>query len=240
MGIACHIGIISGDTSVVAAATVERPVVIRADAGLNADLAVPSPCRGVVVFAHGSGSSRHSTRNRRVAQTLQDAGFATLLMDLLTMDEERHDALGGRIRFDVEMLASRLTAARGWVDRQPELIDLSVGYFGASTGAAAALIAAAESAEPVAAIVSRGGRVDMAGARLTRVRCPVLLLVGGQDDLVLALNRDALVHLPSAELAVVPGATHLFAEPGALEAVAAQAREWFARHLSRRTPASPT
>lgn len=223
-----------------AAATVERPVVIRADAGLNADLAVPSPGRGVVVFAHGSGSSRHSTRNRTVAQTLQDAGFATLLMDLLTIDEERHDELGGRIRFDVELLASRLTAARGWVDRQPELIDLPVGYFGASTGAAAALIAAAESADPVAAIVSRGGRVDMAGARLSRVRCPVLLLVGGQDDLVLALNRDALAHLPSAELAVVPGATHLFAEPGALEVVAAQAREWFARHLSRRAPAPPT
>ncbi|MGH8828150.1 MAG: dienelactone hydrolase family protein [Jiangellaceae bacterium] len=223
-----------------AAATVERPVVIHADAGLNADLAVPSPCRGVVVFAHGSGSSRQSTRNRTVAQTLQDAGFATLLMDLLTIDEERHDALGGRTRFDVELLASRLTAARGWVDRQPELIDLPVGYFGASTGAASALIAAAESAEPVAAIVSRGGRVDMAGARLSRVHCPVLLLVGGHDDVVLALNRDALAHLPNAELAVVPGATHLFAEPGALEVVAAQAREWFARHLSRRAPAPPT
>src|SRR3546814_13743482 len=156
MGNGCKSGVSSGDTSVGAAGRVEWPVVIRADAGLNADLAVPSPCRGVVVFAHGSGSSRHSTRNRRVAHTLQDAGFATLLMDLLTMDEESHDALGGRIRFDVEMLASRLTAARGWVDRQPELIDLPVGYFGASTGAAARSAERSVGKEWVSTCRSRG------------------------------------------------------------------------------------
>lgn len=216
--------------------TVERAVVVHADASLDADLALPSPCRGVVVFAHGSGSSRHSSRNRSVAKHLQHAGIATLLMDLLTVDEERHDALGGRIRFDVELLASRLIAARSWLNRQPELLEQPVGYFGASTGAAAALIAAAESAEPVAAIVSRGGRVDLAGAWLRRVLSPVLLLVGGDDDVVLALNRDALNRLPNAELSVVPGATHLFAEPGALETVAARAGDWFGRYLSHSMP----
>ena len=209
----------------------QRPVVIRVDTGLDADLAVPEPCQGVVMFAHGSGSGRHSPRNRMVAAHLQQAGLATVLLDLLTAEEERVDAMVGRYRFDIELLADRLAAAGDWVGRQPELAGLPLGYFGASTGAAAALIAAAEGPQTVRAVVSRGGRVDLAGRRLRQVPCPVLLVVGSQDGVVLRLNREAMARLGAAELAVVDGATHLFEEPGALEKVASLATDWFTRHL---------
>ncbi len=184
--------------------------------------------RGIVVFAHGSGSSRHSPRNQFVAGTLVEAGFATLLMDLLTAEEgEDREKV-----FDVELLANRLAAAAKWVVREPEMVGLPVGYFGASTGSAAALIAAAAHPDRVSAVVSRGGRPDLAWDDLSAVRAPTLLIVGGADEPVLNWNRDALEQLTCPkELAVVSGATHLFEEPGALEAVAELARDWFIRHL---------
>jgi nucleotide-binding universal stress UspA family protein/dienelactone hydrolase len=188
--------------------------------------------RGVVVFAHGSGSSRHSPRNRHVADALVRAGFATLLMDLLDEDEAQDR---GNV-FDVELLADRLAAATGWLATQPETAGLPVGYFGASTGSAAALAAAARRPDRVAAVVSRGGRPDLAWEYLPAVAAPTLLIVGGADDHVLALNRDSLERLdcPKA-LAVVPGASHLFEEPGALDEVARRAADWFARCIP--TPA---
>ncbi len=195
---------------------------------LPGDLATPSPASGVVIFVHGSGSSRLSPRNIQVARTLNQAGLATLLFDLLTPVEATDR---GNV-FDIALLAARLGAATDWLRGQPEVRGLPVGYFGASTGAAAALWAAAQPDAPVAAIVSRGGRPDLAGPRLGAVTAPTLLIVGGDDRVVLDLNRRAQQALRCVnELAVVPGATHLFEEPGALERVADLAREWFRRHL---------
>nr|WP_239076763.1 alpha/beta fold hydrolase [Actinocatenispora rupis] len=198
--------------------------------GLAGDLTVPAPARGVVLFAHGSGSSRHSPRNRMVAAALADAGFATLLLDLLTVAEDT--ALD--TRFDIDLLTRRLTAAADWLARTEATEALPLGLFGASTGAAAALRLAADHPDTVRAVVSRGGRPDLAGAdTLARVRAPTLLLVGGADESVLALNERAATALAGTyRLVVVPGATHLFAEPGALERVAAEARAWFTTTLA--------
>lgn len=193
-------------------------------------LAIPERPVGMVVFAHGSGSSRHSLRNRYVAQVLNQAGLATLLFDLLTPEEERNRANV----FDIELLAHRLVEVTGWLATQPDTAALTVGYFGASTGAGAALAAAADPRVNVAAVVSRGGRPDLAGPALTKVRAPTLLIVGGRDDVVLELNRQAQATMPGrCELIVVPGATHLFEEPGTLEQAAVLARTWFIDHLSR-------
>ena len=198
---------------------------------LNGDLAVPTACRGVVVFAHGSGSGRHSPRNRAVAASLQQAGFATLLMDLLTADEEATDRHTAHLRFDIELLARRLDAATDWLAKQPGTSSLCIGYFGASTGAAAALIAAARN-DRVHAIVSRGGRPDLAGSLLPAVKAPTLLIVGGEDGPVIALNQSALHTLRCPkQLVIVPGATHLFEEPGALEQVMTLAAQWFEHYL---------
>jgi dienelactone hydrolase len=184
------------------------------------------------LFAHGSGSSRHSPRNRSVAGELQRAGFATVLADLLTAEEERFDARTGRLRFDISLLATRVIALTDWVARYDETARLPVGLFGASTGVAAALVAAAERPGIVAAVVSRGGRPDLAGDYLGRVRQPTLLIVGECDGIVIELNREAMKQLAGeSRLEIVPGATHLFEEPGALEYVAHLAREWFQRHL---------
>ena len=194
---------------------------------LEGNLDVPDDALGVVLFAHGSGSSRHSPRNRYVAQALRDAGLATLLIDLLTPDEERVDIRTAHLRFDIGLLAERLVAATDWLGQHPATQHLRVGYFGASTGGGAALVAAAERPD-VGAVVSRGGRPDLAGAALARVRAPTLLIVGGNDIPVIALNRQALAQLRAEkELAIVPGATHLFEEPGTLEEVARLARDWF-------------
>ena len=194
---------------------------------LQADLTVPPEALACVAFAHGSGSGRLSPRNRLVAGVLNDAGLATLLLDLLTPREEDER----RNVFDVELLAARLVRATQWLEAQPETRDLAPCYFGASTGAAAALRAAGAGTS-VRAVVSRGGRPDLAGPWLAGVRSPTLLIVGALDDAVLSLNREALAALPcEAELAVVPGATHLFEEPGTLEQVAILARGWFLRHL---------
>ena len=199
---------------------------------LEGDLAVPEGSRGVVLFAHGSGSSRHSPRNRHVAQVLRGGGLATLLIDLLTTDEEVVDQRTGHLRFDINLLARRLVAATDWLGEQSETRALRVGYFGASTGAGAALVAATERPKVVGAIVSRGGRPDLAGAALPRVQAPTLLIVGGDDVPVIVMNREALARLTvEAKLEIVPGATHLFEEPGTLDVVARLAREWFQRHL---------
>jgi putative phosphoribosyl transferase len=194
------------------------------------DLILPGPVRGLVVFAHGSGSSRHSPRNRQVARVLNERELGTLLLDLLTVDEERDRANV----FDIGLLAERLVAATRWARGEPDLAGLPVGYFGASTGAGAALCAAAELGDEIAAVVSRGGRPDLAAPRLPEVRAPVLMIVGGHDEIVLELNREArrLLRAP-ADIAVVPGATHLFEEPGALEEVARLAGDWFEQHLTR-------
>lgn len=207
-------------------------VEIPADVRLAGDLHVPSSLQGVVLFAHGSGSSRHSPRNQFVARALQKAGLATLLLDLLTEPEEAADARTGHLRFDVDLLARRLLDAVKWVGEQRELKEVRPGCFGASTGAAAALIAASANST-IAAVVSRGGRPDLAGAALAKVHAPVLLIVGGADREVLELNRQAMAALRGeTRLEVVPGATHLFEEPGALEQVAELAQRWFVRHLS--------
>ena len=217
----------------------ERKATVRAvqiPAGrveLAGDLVVPAGALALVIFAHGSGSSRFSPRNRFVAGVLNQAGFATLLFDLLTAAEENLDRYSGQYRFDIPLLAARLEAATVWARGEPELATLKVGYFGASTGAAAALIAAANRPEEVGAIVSRGGRPDLAADFLDRVRAPTLLIVGGNDPVVLELNRQALRKLRcEARLEVVPGAGHLFEEPGALERVAELARDWFKLHLA--------
>ncbi len=195
---------------------------------LAGDLEVPPSARGVVLFAHGSGSSRHSPRNRAVAEALRRNGWATLLMDLLTEGEEQSDAVSGEFRFDVALLGERTAAAVDWLAKYPATGALPVHLFGASTGAAAALVAAAERPDRVVSVVSRGGRPDLAGDALGRVRVPVLLLVGGRDEHVLELNRKAAEELPETHrVQVVPGATHLFEEPGALEQVAAAAQDWF-------------
>jgi putative phosphoribosyl transferase len=199
---------------------------------LSADLAVPARCRGVVVFAHGSGSGRRSPRNRQVAAVLERAGLATLLADLLTMDEEAIDVRTRHLRFDIGMLATRLVALVDWIALDARLSGLGVGCFGASTGAAAALIAAARRPLRVDAVVSRGGRPDLARHVLRLVQCPTLLITGGLDFEVAELNRDAFAELQCVkQLATVPGATHLFEEPGTLAAVAGLASDWFARHL---------
>jgi putative phosphoribosyl transferase len=199
---------------------------------LDGDLVVPPDATGLVAFAHGSGSSRHSPRNRAVAAALQDAGLATLLVDLLSRDEEERDALTRDLRFDIGLLADRLAAVLGWVSSQPSTSSLPAGLFGASTGGGAALVAAARQPDAVRAVVSRGGRPDLAGEALERVGCPVLLLVGGRDDVVLELNEQARQRMTApVELTVVPGATHLFEEPGALEQVADAAARFFSEHL---------
>ncbi|MFN7922025.1 MAG: dienelactone hydrolase family protein [Bryobacteraceae bacterium] len=202
--------------------------------GLEGDLAIPRGAEAVAVFAHGSGSSRFSPRNRLVAAELRKAGLATLLMDLLTAEEERTKDL----RFEIPLLADRVVLAAEWLRSTPETEELQIGYFGASTGAAAALVAAARSPESVYAVVSRGGRPDLAGEDLGAVEAPTLFIVGGEDDVVLDLNRQAQRQLrcPS-RLAVIPGATHLFEEPGALDEVTRLAREWFLSHLAGRTDA---
>lgn len=213
----------------------ERPVRLPVDgAEIAGDLVLPREPRGIVLFAHGSGSSRFSPRNRFVASALHESGLGTLLIDLLTRDEEAEDARTAALRFDVRLLAARLDAATEWLEADAATKELRIGYFGASTGAAAALIAAARRRE-IAAVVSRGGRPDLAGDALDVVGAPTLLIVGGRDLTVLDLNRRALerLHGPK-ELAVVPGATHLFEEPGALEEVARVASGWFLRHLAAR------
>lgn len=199
---------------------------------LRGDLAVPHGARAIVLFAHGSGSSRKSPRNRFVAEALRRQGLATLLFDLLTLEEERADAIDGHLRFDIDLLARRLLSATDWVRSRPETRALRIGYFGASTGAAAALVAAAERPAEIGAVVSRGGRPDLAGERLARVVAPTLFVVGGYDREVLRLNREALQRLGGpGELAIVPGATHLFEERGALEQVAHVAARFFDLHL---------
>jgi putative phosphoribosyl transferase len=206
------------------------------DVRLAGDLAVPAGARGVVLFAHGSGSGRHSPRNRQVAAALGRAGLATLLLDLLTEQEEVVDRDRAELRFDIALLTGRLVAAIDWLAEEPRTRALPIGLFGASTGAAAALVAAAERPLQVAAVVSRGGRPDLAGPALGLVRAPTLLIVGGRDRVVLELNRSAAEQL-SAEhrLEIVPDATHLFEESGALERVAALAADWFLRWLSPET-----
>lgn len=209
---------------------------VRVTAGpvtLEGNLSLPEEARGVVLFAHGSGSSRLSPRNRHVARLLNEGKLATLLIDLLTRDEEAIDLRTGHLRFDIGLLAERLVGATDWLARHPDTRQLRVGYFGASTGAAAALVAAAERPDVVAAIVSRGGRPDLAGPALAQVEAPTLLIVGGNDIPVIELNRQALAQLRCEKrLVIVPGATHLFEEPGTLDEVARLAREWFERHLA--------
>lgn len=199
---------------------------------LEGDLRIPEGARGVVLFAHGTGSSRHSPRNRFVAEFLSDAGLGTLLIDLLTAREEAAEAATGHLRFDIDLLAGRLVAISDWLREHPAAGPLALGYFGASTGAAAALVAAARRPASVRAVVSRGGRPDLAASALPQVRAPTLLIVGERDTTVLELNREALRALQTEKaLALVPGATHLFEEVGALQEVARLAREWFTRHL---------
>src|SRR4051794_16993602 len=210
--------------------------VVQVPAGpvtLEGNLALPAGARGVVLFAHGSGSSRHSPRNRYVAGVLQAAGLGTLLVDLLTAAEEQTDLRTRHLRFDIDLLAERLAGITDWLTTQPATQGWRVGYFGASTGGGAALVAAAARPQAVGAVVSRGGRPDLAGeGALGRVRAPTLLVVGGADTPVIALNRQAMAPMSApVSLEIVPGATHLFEEPGTLEEVARLARDWFERHL---------
>jgi pimeloyl-ACP methyl ester carboxylesterase len=215
---------------------IEQSLRIPADGvGLDAAVVVAQPAPGVVLFAHGSGSSRHSPRNSYVAAELQRAGLGTVLVDLLTPAEERTDAITGELRFDIGLLATRLTAMVDWLLEHDLTAGVGIGLFGASTGAAAALVTAAARPDPVDAIVSRGGRPDLAGPSLRSVRQPTLLIVGERDPVVLDLNGRAMEELAGeARLEVVPGATHLFEEPGALEQVARLARAWFERSGSGR------
>lgn len=212
--------------------TVQAVTIPMGSKGLQGDLALPTGARGLVVFAHGSGSSRKSRRNRFVARTLQERQLGTLLFDLLTRTEEMEDAVDAQLRFDIPLLTQRLVAVTDWVSAYKPTVGLRLGYFGASTGAAAALAAAAERPQRVAAVVSRGGRPDLAHKALARVRAPTLLIVGGADLTVLELNRRAmqLISAP-CQLRIVPDATHLFEEPGALAQVAAWAGDFFVQHL---------
>jgi putative phosphoribosyl transferase len=212
---------------------IEQSLRIPADGvGLDAEVVVPRPAQGVVLFAHGSGSGRHSPRNTHVAGELRDAGLATVLLDLLTPAEDRIDSATARLRFDIQLLAGRLTAVCDWLVDHEVTAGLAIGLFGASTGAASALVAAAARPDSVSVIVSRGGRPDLAGSALGSVHQPTLLIVGERDRVVIDLNRRALHELAGeAGLAIVPGATHLFQEPGTLEQVAQLARDWFVRHL---------
>lgn len=215
----------------------DRSISIEANApALPGLIDIPEGARGLVLFAHGSGSSRFSPRNNYVAQVLRDAHVGTPLFDLLTAEEEQVDEETRALRFDIPLLTRRLAAATRWAQSRPELSHLALGYFGASTGAAAALCAAAR-APAVRAVVSRGGRPDLAGSALAEVRAPTLLIVGGDDQQVLTLNRRALAQLRcEAHLQIVPGATHLFEEPGTLEQVASLAATWFVRHLASPEP----
>jgi dienelactone hydrolase len=199
---------------------------------LEGELRVPEGATGVVLFAHGSGSSRHSPRNQFVARTIREGGVGTLLFDLLTREEEAVDAYTGELRFNIKFLAQRLVDATKWLRGQPATENLRIGYFGSSTGAAAALIGAVELSDIVAAVVSRGGRPDLAGGALPHVKAPTLLIVGGNDDVVIGLNEEAYAQLTcEKELKIIPGATHLFEEPGTLEQVAQLASDWFKRKL---------
>ena len=211
---------------------IERSVVIP-PAGLEGDLVIPDKATAVIAFAHGSGSSRHSPRNQYVARVLQQGGLGTLLFDLLTAQEERIDVQTAELRFDIALLARRLSEATAWLKKDKDTRDLLVGYFGASTGAAAALVAAAQRRGDVFAVVSRGGRPDLAGASLPLVKASTLLIVGGEDMPVIEMNQDAFRQLRMEEkkLEIVAGATHLFEEPGTLEKVASLARDWFQREL---------
>lgn len=213
---------------------------VRVTAGavtLEGNLDIPDNATGIVLFAHGSGSSRHSPRNRFVAEQLQQRGLATLLIDLLTSAEEQVDIRTQHLRFDIGLLAHRLVMASRWLADQPRTRELKLGYFGASTGAAAALVAAAELPHQVAAVVSRGGRPDLAGSALPHVAAPTLLIVGGNDVPVVNLNRQASAKLNAEKrLEIVPGATHLFEEPGTLEEVARLAGDWFDTYLRRGQP----
>ncbi|MBZ5611274.1 MAG: dienelactone hydrolase family protein [Acidobacteriia bacterium] len=211
---------------------IERSVLIP-PTGLEGNLVIPEKATAVIAFAHGSGSSRHSPRNQYVARVLQQGGLATLLFDLLTADEERIDVRTAHLRFDIALLARRLSEATAWLKKDADTRNLLVGYFGASTGAAAALVAAARRPEDVFAVVSRGGRPDLAGASLPSVKASTLLIVGGEDTPVIDMNQDAFrqLHMEEKKLEIVPGATHLFEEPGTLEKVAALARDWFQREL---------
>jgi putative phosphoribosyl transferase len=196
-------------------------------------LSLPADARGLVVFAHGSGSSRHSSRNRAVAEALQHGRLATLLLDLLTEREDVIDSTTAEFRFDIPLLADRVVAAIDWAGSHPTISPLPLGLFGASTGAAAALIAAAKRPAVVRAVVSRGGRPDLAEGSLATVTAPTLLIVGGRDEVVIELNQQAFARLRQPkELQPIPGATHLFEEPGALDQVARLARDWFVRHLA--------
>ena len=200
--------------------------------GLSGDLIIPARATGIVLFAHGSGSSRHSRRNRYVASVLQEGGLATLLLDLLTEAEEEVDLQTRHLRFDIGLLAARLGEATDWLQHEIQTRRLPVGYFGASTGGGAALVAAAERPGAIGAVVSRGGRRDLAGPALRRVQAPTLLIVGGEDHQVIELNRHAMAEMHcEKELSIVPGASHLFEEPGALEQVSQLALSWFKRHL---------
>jgi putative phosphoribosyl transferase len=209
------------------------PVTVRMNSvHLDGYLSIPTAAAGVVVFAHGSGSSRHSPRNRYVADILNEAGLATLLIDLLNANEQEVDLQTTQLRFDIPFLADRLVAITQWLREQPQVGGLNVGYFGASTGAGAALVAAAELPRLIHAVVSRGGRPDLAGSALDQVEAPTLAIVGSEDRHVLELNRQALAKMHCVKsLEVIPGAGHLFEEPGALEQVAKLARAWFAEEL---------
>ena len=221
---------------IVAMDAFEQSLEIQAgDVVLDADIVIPEGSRGAVLFVHGSGSSRHSPRNRFVAGELQAAGLATVLADLLTAEEERRDARTAELRFDIRLLATRVVALTDWLADNKATAGLALGYFGASTGAAAALIGATARPDQVAAVVSRGGRPDLAGEHLPLVRQPTLLIVGGRDEAVIDLNRSAQQQLAGeAPLEIVPGAGHLFEEPGTLEHVAQLARDWFVHHLRQR------
>jgi putative phosphoribosyl transferase len=213
----------------------EREVSVSVEDGvtLNGSLVMPDGAKAVVLFAHGSGSSRHSPRNRYVAGVLHRSGLATLLIDLLSVDEEEAERFTRHLRFDIELLAGRLVGVTHWLLRDPSTSRLAIGYFGSSTGAAAALVAAAREPDRIGAVVSRGGRPDLAGDALPRVRAPTLLIVGGADSDVIELNREALDLLETEKrLEIVPEATHLFEEPGTLERVAELASRWFVSHLA--------
>src|SRR5438045_3621783 len=210
---------------------------VRIPAGramLDGDLTIVDQTKALVLFVHGSGSSRHSPRNQFVARTLNDAGLATLLFDLLTPEEESVDIYTREHRFDIGLLAERLVYATNWANEQKQMRDLRIGYFGSSTGGGAALVAAAELPNEAGAVVSRGGRPDLAGDALAKVKAPTLLIVGGEDHVVIDLNEQARAQMKcECKIEIVPGATHLFEEPGALEKVAQLASDWFVRHLGQ-------
>lgn len=213
--------------------TKDQPVLMTLEEGaIEGNLTLPQGTKGIVLFAHGSGSSRLSPRNQFVARTLNQAGLGTLLFDLLTKKEEQVDIFTAEYRFDIDLLAKRLVHVTDWLIENPETKDLNIGYFGSSTGAAAALFAAAERPEDIKAIVSRGGRPDLAEKVLDAVQAPTLLIVGGYDDVVIQMNESAFEKLTcEKEILILPGATHLFEEPGKLEAVSEAATEWFRKHL---------